>query len=60
MSLSSNKDFSLITNVDRKPNDTKSILNFHAACPYILESGFLKRTLLFTTTGLHLMKKFLN
>ena len=42
ISLSSNNDLSLITNVYRKPTDTKNIPNFHAVCPCILESGLIK------------------
>ena len=33
ISLSSNSDCSLITNVYRKPTDTKTNLNFQAVCP---------------------------
>ena len=42
ISLSSNNDLSLITSAYRKPTDTKSILNFHAVCPWILKSGLIK------------------
>ena len=42
MSLSSNDDFSLITNVYRKPTDTKTILNFHAVCSWILKNGLIE------------------
>ena len=35
ISLSSNNDFILITSVYRKPSDSKTIINFHAACPWI-------------------------
>ena len=42
ISLSSNNDISLITNVYRKPTDTKTILNFHAGCPWIWKSGLIK------------------
>ena len=42
ISLSSNNDFSLITNVYRKPTDTKTTLNFHAVCPWIWKSGLIK------------------
>ena len=48
ISLSSNNDLSLSTSVHRKPTDTKTILNFHAVCPWIWKSGlnkcFLNRT----------------
>ena len=42
ISLSSNNDFTLITNVYRKPTDTKSIINFHAVCPWIWKSCLIK------------------
>ena len=45
MSLSSNNDFSLITNVYRKPTDTKIILNFHAVCPWIWKCDLIKSLL---------------
>ena len=35
ISLSSYNDFSLITNVYRKPTGTRNVLNFHAVCPWI-------------------------
>ena len=35
VSPSSNNDLSLTTSVYRKPTDIKTILNFHAACPWI-------------------------
>ena len=34
--------FSLNTSVYRKPTYTKTILNFHAVCPWILKSGLNK------------------
>ena len=37
-----NNDFSLITNVYRQPADTKTILNFHAVCPWIWKSGLIQ------------------
>ena len=42
ISLSSNKDDSLITNVYRKPTDSKTILYLHAVYPWILKSGLMK------------------
>ena len=42
ISLSSNNDLSLITSVYRKPTDTKTIINFHAVCPWIWKSGLVK------------------
>ena len=42
MSLSSNNDLSLITNVHTKPTDNKTILNFHAVCPWIWKNGLIK------------------
>ena len=42
ISLSSNNDPSLITSVYRKPTDTKTILNFHAVCPWIWRRGLIK------------------
>ena len=42
ISLSSNNDLSLITSVYRKPTDTKTIINFHAVCPWIWKSGLIK------------------
>ena len=42
ISLSSNNDLSLIISVYRKPTDTKTILNFHAVCPWIWKSGLIK------------------
>ena len=42
ISLSSNNDLSLITSVYRKPTDTKTIIYFHAVCPWILKSGLIK------------------
>ena len=41
ISLSSNNDFFIITNVCRKPTDTKTIVNFHAVCPWIWKSGLI-------------------
>ena len=41
ISLSSNNDLSIITSVYRKPTDTKTILNFHAVCPWIWKSGLI-------------------
>ena len=37
ISLSFNNDLSLITNVYREPNDTKTNGNFHAVSPWIME-----------------------
>ena len=42
ISLFSINDFTLITNVYRKPTNTKTILNFHAICPWIWKSGLSK------------------
>ena len=42
ISLSSNNDLSLITSAYRKPTDTITILNFHAACPWIWKSCLIK------------------
>ena len=42
ISLSSNNDLTLITSVYRKPTDTKTIINFHAVCPWIWKSGLNK------------------
>ena len=42
ISLSSNNDLTLITSVYRKPTDTKTIINFHAVCPWIWKSGLIK------------------
>ena len=42
ISLSSNNDLSLITSVYRNPTDTKTIINFHAVCPWIWKSGLIK------------------
>ena len=42
ISLSSSNDLSLITSVSIKPADTKTILNFQAACPWIWKSGLIK------------------
>ena len=42
ISLSSNNNLSLSTSVYRKPTDTKTILNFHAVCPWIWKSGLIK------------------
>ena len=42
ISLSSNNDLSLTSNEHRKPTDTKTILNFHAVCPWIWKSGLIK------------------
>ena len=42
ISLPSNNDLSLITSVQRKPTDTKTIINFHAVCPCIWKSGLIK------------------
>ena len=41
-SLSSNNVLSLITSVHRKPTDTKTIIDFHAVCPWIWKSGLIK------------------
>ena len=50
ISLPSNNDFCFITSVYRKPTYTKTILNFHAVCPWIWKSGlnkcFLNRALI--------------
>ena len=45
ISLSSNNDLSLITSGYRKPTDTKTIINFHAVCPWIWKSGLIKKFL---------------
>ena len=42
ISLSYNNDLTLITSVYRKPTDTKTIINFHAVCPWIWKSGLIK------------------
>ena len=42
ISLSSNNGLSLITSVYRKPTDTKTIINFHAVCPWICKCGLIK------------------
>ena len=42
ISLSSNNDVSLITCVYRKPTYIKTIINFHAVCPWIWKSGLIK------------------
>ena len=42
ISLSSNNDLSLSTNVHRKPIDTRTILSFHAVCPSIWISSLIK------------------
>ena len=42
ISLSSNNDLCIITNVHRKPTDTKTILNFHAVRPWIWKSGLIR------------------
>ena len=42
ISLPSNDDLSLITSVYWKPTDTKTILNLHAVCLWILKSGLIK------------------
>ena len=41
ISSSSNNDLNSITNVHRKPTDTKTIHNFHAVCPWIWKSGLI-------------------
>ena len=41
ITLSSNNDLSSITNVCRKPTDTKTILNFHAVCQWIYKSSLI-------------------
>ena len=64
ISLSSDNDLSLITSVYRKPTDNKTIIDFHAVCPWIWKSGLIKcllnKNLLFVTTVLNFMKKFQN
>ena len=40
--LSSNNDLSLITSVYRRPTGTKTIINFHAVCPWIWKSCLIK------------------
>ena len=42
ISLSSNNNLSLIKSAHRKPTDTKTIINFHAVCPWIWKSGLIK------------------
>ena len=42
ISLCSNNDLCLITNVHRKQTDTKTILHCHAVCPWIWKRGLSK------------------
>ena len=62
ISLSSDNDHSLVTNVHRKPTDTKAIINFQSVCRWIWKSDlikyFLNRAFIVCTNGLYFMKKF--
>ena len=43
ISLSANNDLSLTTSVCSNATDTKTIINFHAVCTWILKSGLINR-----------------